>query len=306
MKFGFSLIMRGGAATPEAFARVAERAEALELDSLWCSDHIIVPDRTGHSYIGRSDGSLPPHWKEGYWDPFTVLGYLAALTRKITLGTSVCILPMRNPIEVAGFVAHLDGLSGGRMVFGVGVGWFQEEFDVLRWPFRERGARCDEGLAIARALWTEPRPSFHGRFYEFADVHFNPKPVQRPHPPIWVAGGSPAALRRTARFADAWHPFKPSFAVLEAGKAELARLLEQEGRSPEEVAICPKGHLAFRDTPAPEGQWPLEGRSADIIAGIRRFGELGVSHLVLDYTPETLQQALDTMERFVQEVRPKV
>jgi probable F420-dependent oxidoreductase len=306
MKFGFSLIMRGSAATPEAFARVAERAEALGLDSLWCSDHIVIPHRTGQAYLGRADGKLPDHWKEGYWDPFTVLGYLSALTKRITLGTSVCILPMRNPIEVAGLIAHLDRLSGGRIVFGVGVGWFKEEFEVLRWPFHERGARCNEGLAICRALWTEERAAFRGRFYEFADVHFNPKPVQRPHPPIWVAGASAGALRRAARHGAGWHPFKPSFAALEAGRAELARCLEQEGRSLEEITICPKGHLTFQEGPPREGQWPLEGRPADIAEGIRRFGELGVGHFVLDYTPETLQHVLDTMERFVQEVRPKV
>lgn len=306
MKFGFSLIMRGADATPEAFVTLAERAEALAIDSLWCSDHIIVPDRTGQSYVGRADGALPGHWKEAYWEPFTVLAYLAARTKRITLGTSVCILPMRNPIEVAGYVAHLDQLSGGRIVFGVGAGWFKEEFDALRWPFAERGARCDEGLAICRVLWTQARPSFQGRFYEFADVHFNPKPVQKPHPPVWIAGHSTAALRRVARYATGWHPFKPSFDALEAGKAELKALLEAEGRGLSEITIAPKGALQFQPGDPGEGQWPLEGRPADIAAGIRRYGELGVEHFVLDYRPETLKQGLDAMERFAQDVRPKI
>jgi probable F420-dependent oxidoreductase len=305
MKFGFSLIMRGDEATPDHFAKLAERAEALEIDSLWCSDHIIVPDKTGQSYVGRADGALPDHWKQNYYEPFTVLGYLAAVTKKITLGTSVCILPMRNPIEVAGFVAHLDQLSRGRIVFGVGVGWFKEEFDALRWPFAERGARCNEGLAICRALWTQPRPSFKGRFYEFDRVHFNPKPVQQPHPPVWIAGHSTAALKRVAKYATGWHPFKPSYEALEKGKAELAKLLEAEGRSLSEITIAPKGPL-FQLADSGEGRWPLEGHPAEIAEGIRRYGELGADHFVLDFRPETLAQGLDTMERFAQEVRPKI
>ena len=132
MKFGFSLIVRGNEATPDTFARIAERAEALEIDSLWCSAHVIVPPQVKSGYILIPGRKHPEHWKECYWEPFTVLSYLAALTSKITLGTSVVIVPMHNPIELAKQVAEVDQLSGGRFVFGVGVGWFEEEVAALR------------------------------------------------------------------------------------------------------------------------------------------------------------------------------
>ena len=306
MKFGISLIMRGNAATPEAFDTLAEKAEAAGLDALWCSDHLIVPPRTVSSYPGRPDGTFPESWLERYWEPFTVLSYLAARTSRISLGTSVCILPMRNPVEVAKMVADLDQLCGGRFIFGVGVGWFQEEFDLLGWPFRERGARTDEGLAICKALWSEDHPSHQGKFYRFDNVSFGPRPAQKPHPPIWIAGHSPRALRRVARYGDGWHPFKPGFAIIEPGKAALAPLLAAEGRSLEQITLSAKGLISFQDGAPAEGQWPLEGRPEDMVAGIKRFEELGVEHITLDIHPETMPVALDTIERFVQEVRPKL
>lgn len=304
MKFGFSLIMRGAAATPEAFRTMAERAEALELDSVWCSDHLVIPPRTVSRYPGTADGTFPDTWLERYWEPFTVLSHLAACTRRLTLGMSVCILPMRNPVEVAAELADLDQLSGGRVVFGVGVGWFAEEFAALGWPFAERGRRTNEGLEICKALWTQERPSYHGRHYAFDEVYFGPRPVQRPHPPIWIAGHSPGALRRVARLGDGWHPFRPSVETVQRGRDELARLLAAEGRRAEDVTLTVKGHLDFRDSPPAAGQWPLEGRPQDIVDGLRRFRDLGVAHATLDFRPETLEQGLEAMERFVQDIRP--
>jgi probable F420-dependent oxidoreductase len=306
MRFGFSLIMRGAGATPEAFARMGERADRLGIDSLWASDHIIVPERTAEPYPGRSDGTLPEHWHEAYWEPFTVLAYLAARTRKVTLGMSVCILSMRNPIEVAGLVSHLDQLSAGRIVFGVGAGWFKEEYEILKAPFHERGARTNEGLEICKALWTQPKPRFAGRFYSFDHVSQNPNPVQKPHPPIWVAGHSPAALKRVAKHGDGWHPIRPTFETLKQGIAELSQYLKIEGRSLDEITIAPKGRIAFQESPPGPGQWLLEDRPPRIIDVIRRFRDLGARHFVLDLPVETLPGALDTMERFAQDIRPKI
>jgi probable F420-dependent oxidoreductase len=306
MKFGFSLIMRGAGATPEAFAAMGERADQLGIDSLWCSDHIVVPPRTAEPYPGRADGTLPEHWHEAYWEPFTVLAYLAARTKRVELGFSVCILSMRNPIEVAGLVSHLDNLSGGRITFGVGAGWFKEEYDILGVPYHERGARTNEGLAICKALWTQPRPSFSGRFYSFENVSQNPKPIQKPHPPIWIAGHTPAALKRVAKLGNGWHPIRPTFDSLKQGKAELARYLDAEGRSLDEITIAPKGRMTVQDGPPGAGQWLLEDRPQKIIDAIRGFQELGASHFILDTPLETLASALDAMERFAQEIRPKL
>lgn len=304
MKYGFSLVVRGNDATPEAFLAMAQRAEALELDALWCSAHIIIPPQVKSDYVmvpGRKHGE---HWKERYWEPFTLLSYLAGLTRRITLGTSIIVLPMHNPYEVAKQVAEVDQLSGGRFILGVGVGWFEEEFEVLGQDFHTRGARTDDALALMKALWTTEPVTHKGRFYSVQDAHFAPKPVQRPHPPIWVAGSSKAALRRAARYGDAWHPVRPSYAELRQARQELAGYLEAEGRSPDSLGLAVKLPLVFQDGPPAEGQFPTEGRPADMVAAIKRFQELGAEHLVFDCVPEKLSVALDTMERFAQEVRP--
>jgi len=304
MKFGFSLIVRGNEATPDTFARIAERAEALEIDSLWCSAHVIVPPQVKSGYILIPGRKHPEHWKECYWEPFTVLSYLAALTSKITLGTSVVIVPMHNPIELAKQVAEVDQLSGGRFVFGVGVGWFEEEFEVLGQDFHNRGARTDEALDLMKALWSDDPVSFDGRYHQVAEAFFSPKPRQRPSPPIWVAGGSKAALRRAARCADAWHPVRPTFEYLRQARADLNGYLAEAGRKPESLEIAVKLPLIFQNEP-PQPEQPLtQGRPADIIGAIESYSEAGASHLVFDFVPESLATALDTMERFAQEVRP--
>ena len=157
MKYGFSIIVRGDSASPATFDAMAERAEALKIDTLWASDHLVFPPFITSSYPGRADGQLPDDWKRTYYQPFSVLNYLAARTSTVRLGTSVMILPMRNPLEVAAQLAEMDQLSGGRVNFGVGVGWYSEEFAALGYPFKDRGKRTNDGLAIIKKLWTEER-----------------------------------------------------------------------------------------------------------------------------------------------------
>ena len=306
MKYGFSLIVRGNEATPDTFAQIAERAEALEIDSLWCSAHVILPPQVKSGYILIPGRKHPEHWKERYWEPFTVLSYLAALTSKVTLGTSVVILPMHNPIELAKQVAEVDQLSGGRFVFGIGVGWFEEEFEVLGQDFHNRGARTNEALDLMKALWSDDPVSFDGRYYHVDKASFSPKPLQRPRPPIWVAGGSQAALKRAARYADAWHPVRPTVDYLREAKVDLDRYLGEVGRKSGSLEIAVKLPLIFQDGPPQAEQSPTQGRAADIIGAIEAYREAGASHLVFDFVPENLATALDTMERFAQEVRPGV
>ncbi|MEM7023985.1 MAG: TIGR03619 family F420-dependent LLM class oxidoreductase, partial [Pseudomonadota bacterium] len=184
MKFGFSLVVRGEDATPETFAQTAERAEALEVDSLWSSAHVILPPQVKSGYGGTPGLNHPEHWKARYWEPFTMLSFLAGLTSKIQLGTSVVVMPMHNPIELAKQVAELDQLSRGRFLFGIGVGWFQEEFDVLGQNFRTRGARTNEGLDLMRALWGDDPVTFKGKYYSFEDAYFAPKGAHQLEPLI--------------------------------------------------------------------------------------------------------------------------
>ena len=306
MKFGFSLVVRGRDATPETFIQAAERAEALGLDSLWLSAHVIVPPQGDSHYAMVEGRKYPPTWLEAYWEPFTILGYLSAVTKTLTLGTSVVVLPMHNPFEVAKQVAEIDCLSGGRFVFGVGVGWFEAEFKILNQNYRNRGKRTDEALALMKRLWSDDPVSFEGQYYRVETAHFSPKPVQAGGPPIWVAGRSSPALRRVARFGDVFHPVNPSFDYLVEARSELDTLLDAEGRDRQSVKLAAKVPMVFNNEGPQPGMAPTIGRTQDIVDAIKRFHELGSEHFVFDVQPESRQSLLDTMERFAQEVRPKL
>ena len=302
MKFGCSLIVRGKHATQENLRTMARQAEAWGFDSLWASDHLIIPPLETSHYPGSATGQFPDSWLQRYFEPLAVLNYLAGCTQRILLGTSVLILPMRNPIEVAKAIAGADVLSQGRILFGVGVGWFKEEFDVLRQPFHERGRRTDEYLQICQKLWTEDPVTFAGRYYHFRQAHFHPKPLQKPHPPILIAGQSPAALRRAARFGNGWHPFALTPEALAPIVPQFHAAVREAGRQVAELEISLKVRLRFGDGPEPLA--PLHGSPEQVITTIKQYQALGVQHLILDFAPETIGNALATLERFVREVRP--
>ncbi len=306
MKFGMSIIVRGDPAGAATFDAMAAKAEEIGLDTLWASDHLIMPALRVSRYPGRADGQLPDAWKQTYYQPFSVLNYLAGRTTSVRLGTSVLILAMRNPIEIAAQVAELDQLSGGRVDLGIGVGWYREEFEALGRSFERRGAYANEGLAILKALWTETEASFTGEFFQFTETRMGPKPIQRPHPPIYIGGNSPAAIRRTARFGDAWHPYKLTPAALAELRPSLETALAEQGRSASGFPIAPKTALIFQDEPPAPGQEPTVGRPVDIIDALRRYQDAGATEVVFDIVPETLDQALETLDRFAADVRPKL
>jgi len=305
MKFGFSLVTRGAAATPQLIEEMAQASEDAELDSVWVSDHLIFPKLKVSRYPGRADGQFPDDWRDTYWQPFSVMAYLAARTRRVRLGTSVLILPMRSTIAVAAQIAEIDQLSGGRINFGVGAGWFAEEFATLGWPFHERGARTNEGLEICKALWTTQPVNYAGRFYTIEEGGFGPKPVQRPHPPIYVGGESPAALRRLAKYGEVWHPLNPTPDKLHDLKPAVALHLEAEGRKVDELPIAPKVTLNIQDDPATEGQPCTVGRPQDVIDALKRYQDAGASEMVFNLLHETADGAMTCLRRFVDEVRPK-
>ena len=303
MKYGCSLIVRGEDATPDTFVKMAERAEALELDSLWLSAHVVLPPQVKSGYVLIPGRPHPSHWRECYWEPFTVLSFLAAHTRRITLGTSVTVLPMHNPFEVAKQVAEVDQLSGGRFIFGIGVGWFEEEFEVLGQNFANRGARTDDAIELMKRLWADDPVTYEGRFYSCENAAFAPKPVQRPHPPIWVAGASRPACRRAAQYAEAFHPVRMPVEKVVEMRTEIDAQCERFGRAPGSVKLGVKLPMVFQDEP---GEFPTQGTPRQIVDGIRRYIDVGAEHFTLDFVPEKLDVALDAMERFAQEVRPKL
>lgn len=296
--------MRGHEATTEAFVRMADCAEHLAFDALWCSAHIIVPPQVKSDYVLVPGLKYPPHWREQYWEPFTVLSFLAARTTHVRLGTSVTVLPMHNPFEIAKQVAEVDQLSGGRFTFGVGVGWFEEEFEILGQDYHTRGARTDDALSLMQALWTEEPVTYAGRFFSCEDASFAPKPRQRPYPPIWIGGNSEAAYRRVARFADAWHPARIPVADLTKARTRIGELLSERGREPDSIDIAVKTPLLITSSPPATPLAATHGTAQSIADAIKRYADAGTTEFVFDVSPETLDNAVDTMERFAQEVRP--
>ncbi len=304
MQFGISLVVRGKDANVDTFVQMAEAAELEKWDCLWASDHLIMPEMKTSRYPGRVDGELPPDWKKNYYQPFSVLNFLAAHTTNVRLGMSVLILPMRNPIEVAAQVGEMDQLSAGRVNFGVGVGWYREEFEALGYDFSNRGQRTNDGLAIIKALWNEAKTTIEGPYYNFFNAEIGPKPFHQSGPPIYIGGNTPAALSRLAEFGDVWHPYKVSPDNLRESIPVLRKALEKAGRVTSNFPIAVKIPLTFQNGPPASGQACTEGRPQDIIDGLKRYIEEGVTEFCFDFMEETRSVALDTMSRFTQEVRP--
>ena len=199
MRIGFFAPHVGPGSSRDAIARACDIADELGADTLWSVDHIAFPYgfRAVYPYATHEFGESPDKPLE-WWDCLSVLTFLAARTERVKLGTGVLVLPYRHPVATAKAIATIDVLSGGRVLFGIGVGWLLDEFAALELkPFDDRGAVTDEQLQIFKALWTQERPSFDGRFYRFPEISVTPLPAQRPHPPILVGGNSQPALRRT-------------------------------------------------------------------------------------------------------------
>ena len=308
MKFGVMLPHYRQVAGTDAIARVAREAENMGYDSVWVSDHIVVPDQDVERF------------GKGYYDPFSVLSYVAAITERISLGTSIVIIPLRNPLHTAQVAATVDQLSAGRLILGVGVGSAEPEYQAMNVSWEERGSIADEALEVLRHVWSVDRPDFQGRYFNFSEINSFPQPVQQPHPPIWIGGGSRRALRRAAEFGDAWHPTRPSFQLLEEGVPRLRELAARAGREPEDIRIAArhpmkildKSLLAMQATMSSvgtPGTWPLFDTVERVAEGVQHFREAGVDHLVMDtfYSiPELHQETVDsvlvTMERFARYV----
>jgi probable F420-dependent oxidoreductase len=203
---GCTLAISGEHLDPSAVGGLAQAAEELGYDSVWVSDHVVIPERIASAYPYSPDGAFHSGPRTPVLEPLSSLAYLAGQTRRIRLGTHVLILPYRNPVLTAKMATTIDNLSGGRLDLGVGVGWMQEEFDALGQAeyYERRGAVSDEQMRVLRTLWTEDVPRFSGDFYRFEPLGARPHPVQKPHPPIWIGGHTPAALRRVGRYGDAW------------------------------------------------------------------------------------------------------
>ena len=238
--------------------------------------------------------------------------YLATVTRRIRVGTSVLVIPYRNPVATARALATADYLSGGRVILGAGIGWWREEFEALGVPFEERAARTVEALRLMREIWTKPRVRFDGRFWQVREAGgVRPHPAQRPSIPIWIGGHGDAALRRVVEVADGWHPLglRPPVtlhpAELGARVGRLHELAAAAGRDPSSIVVAFKGPVAFRDG-AGRDRAPLTGSPAQIIEDLQAYVAAGARHFVLDFSVPTPPEMLDVLARFAGDVRPRV
>jgi probable F420-dependent oxidoreductase len=270
MKFGLKLHHSGPGASPATMLRWTRFAETLGLHLIMTADHAgLTPD-------------VLAQYPDPYYEPFTNMAWLAAKTRAIELGTTVIVVPYRHPVHLAHLTANVDQLSHGRLIFGVGVGWAQQEFAALGVPYRKRGAMTDDYLAALKVLWTHDVATYDGPYVSFRDVKISPKPVQQPHPPIWVGGSSTAALRRAVRFGDAWHPIGPRLDWLkQEGFPMLQRLADAEGKPV--PALCPRIWCRLTDTPLPEDERIMgEGTLDQIRRDLEALQTLGATYVLLD------------------------
>lgn len=235
MKIGVTMIFNH--ITPPSFIiEAAQAVEAAGLDSIWLPEHVIFFPDYESRYPYSGDGRIPGE-PEGILDPFTGLTFIAGHTRRIRLGTGICLVPQRNPVYTARAVADLDYLSGGRVDFGVGIGWLKEEFDNLQMDFSSRAARTVEYLEVMRALWRPGLSEYAGKTYSLAPCLSNPKPVQSPHPPVFFGGESDPALRRVARHGDGWFGFNLSPDAAVERLQRLDALLAEAGRSRADLQV---------------------------------------------------------------------
>jgi probable F420-dependent oxidoreductase len=282
-------------AEPATIEAVGRQADELGFDSIWCNDHLAIP--------GAREGGTEPAYAAGYgeqrgqsiYEPLIVLAYLAAVTHRVLLGTSVYLLALRHPLLAARQAVSIDRLSDGRLVLGVGVGWLESEFAALGVPYRQRGRRTDEAIAMLKTLCDQ------------TSADFLPKPVQRPHPPLWIGGRSGAALRRAARSGDAWHPSHLTVEELRGQIPELRAECERAGRSPDEVAVTTRRKLVLDGSPADaDADRVLQGDAGAIAATVAELEQVGVAHLIVELPGSSEGELLESLDWFGREVLAEV
>jgi probable F420-dependent oxidoreductase len=315
MQIGFNLPMSGPLSSPEAMTRIALEGEAAGYDYVALSDHVIEPIDIRAKYPYSETGEFPRAGGERH-EQLTALAYVAGKTSRLRFVTSVMVVPHRPAVLAAKVLSTIDVLSGGRLTVGVGAGWLKEEFEALGTPpYAERGAVTDEYMQAFRELWTSDAPRFEGRFVKFSNIVFAPKPVQKPHPPLWVGGESGPALRRTARLGDGWYPIgtNPEHRLNTrsrywAAVARLRKLIEEAGRDPSSVALAfrVQRYGALVAATADDGERQLfSGDAAQIADDLRAMRELGVTAIDFNFAGPTADAVIAALRQFREEVVTK-
>ncbi len=295
MKIGICLPNNWGVEDVQSIFGIATRAEELGFDSVWVSEHVF-----NVSYVFDRIGTKP------YYDPMTILSYVAAITKRVRLGTSVLVLPYHNPVRLAKTAATLDVMSGGRLTLGVGVGVIEQELDAMNSPFVERGAISDETIAIMKELWTKEDPAYEGRYHRFSGMKFTPKPAQKPHIPLLIGGISDAAIRRAVRVGNGWHSTTISPEELSGRLRYLSERAERAGKDVSEIPVSVRLDIgtprSARSTAA--SSYSLGTDPGEILQNARAFQVLGVDEIVVSPTTGDAEEILAALEMLARDVAP--
>jgi probable F420-dependent oxidoreductase len=315
MNFGVATLTRGECATREGYVAVAEAAERLGFGFISVNDHIVVPGDIASRYPYSEDGLWAARTAGECLDQLATLAFIAARTERLGLLTSVMVVPHRQPVLAAKMLATIDVLSSGRLIVGCGTGWLKEEFEAVGAPpFSERGRVTDEFIDVFRELWTKDAPSFRGAHVNFDNVLFAPKPARKPHPPIWIGGESPLALKRAVRAGDGWYPgsSNPQHPLdtptrLGAATAELRRMAEGAKRDPAGIDVA---YFVFwpvdwaAQVAADGARRMLTGSSQAMADDVGALKGVGIRHVCLTFQTPSLPQTLERMQRFAEQVVP--
>jgi probable F420-dependent oxidoreductase len=315
MKFGFNAPTAGPMSATDQLVRLVTEGEAMGFDYATFSDHVVIPTDIDAKYPYSSTGEFPAGSRVERHEQLIEMAFVAAKTKKLRLVSSVMVVPHRPAVLTAKMLATIDVMSGGRLVLGIGAGWMKEEFEAIQAPdFAQRGKVTDEYIKAFIELWTNPKPSFKGEHVRFSNILLDPKPVQKPHPPIWVGGESGPALRRTARLGDAWYPIGTnpanpldSFKRFKTQVDRLRKMTAEAGRKPDAVGLTLRITGYGENIPAKAGDGErrmFHGKPADIAADIKALAGVGVSHLDVGFTGTTVDAILGEMQKFRKDVLP--
>ncbi len=301
LKVGVVLPTYRRLATAENIRRAAQLSESLSFDSVWVTDHVVVPSTSVEAF-GPT-----------FFEAVTVMSYVAGITTRVQIGAAILIVPYRHPLVLAKMIATADQLSGGRLILGAGLGWLESESNLLGVPHRRRARIADEALAAMRACWESDEPEFHGELYDFGGFHFAPRPHANRRLPILIGGASTAALRRAARFGDGWIGDGQTFEELEVALGRLSAEVAAQGRELDEMEVAMRAGLqvaadrtGITESPseqgwkseefATSGRTPFRGLREEVVADFRRAAQLGVDHLVFEFPVSRGEESMALFE----------
>jgi probable F420-dependent oxidoreductase len=299
MNIGINIPHMGAAAGAENIVRVAQKAEELGFATVWVTERVLYPTNPQTAYGGTADGSLPDAYRIVF-DPLDSLAWAAAHTKKIGIGTSVLDMPYYNPVILARRVSTLDQLSGGRVKLGLGLGWSKDEMDATGANPKTRGKRADEFLEVLHTIWKDEEAEYSGKYFKLPKSVILPKPVQKPHPPLYLAAFAPAALNRVARLADGWLPVAIPVEGMRQMFSAVQAMAKAAGRDPSELKMIVRANIDLMPESPGEGRWLFTGARDDIKRDIEAVRELGAAEIHFDPSfsddGATVQGFLDTAE----------